>query len=56
MISPAAHFYLRTYGLTEKDVKTNDPRGILQKYEVLDYVMSNKLEIQGHKSSKPQKS
>lgn len=51
MVSPSAQFYLRTYGLTEKDVKTNDPRGILQKYEVLDYVMANKLEINVSKTS-----
>lgn len=55
MVSPAAQFYLRTFGLTQKDVVTSDPKGILQKYDVLAYVQSHKLVKNANKHEEPKK-
>lgn len=44
MISPAAAFYLRTYGIDAKTLKASGPNGILQKYDVLAHIKANNLQ------------
>jgi pyruvate dehydrogenase E2 component (dihydrolipoamide acetyltransferase) len=43
-ISPAAAFYLRTYGIASGEVLASGPKGILQKGDVLKHIAQHKLQ------------